>query len=97
MQYRISQFNIVYRSSCVYPLLSRINIVATYIWTNSFLATAMQCKISIINVNRIVHKYRQQVSLKAGVGGNHHVTGIKDKCTSVYQVYADDQFYALPK
>ena len=78
MQYRINEFNGVNRSGCVYPLLSRINIVGTCIWTNSFLATAMQCKVSIITVNRIVHKYRQQVSFKAGVGGNHHVTAMKD-------------------
>ena len=78
MTYRINQFNGVYRSGWGYPLLSRINIVATYIRTNSFLTIATQCKVSIMIVKRIVLKYRQQVSLKAGVGGNHHVTTMKD-------------------
>ena len=78
MPYRINQFNGVYRSGCAYPLLSWINIVPTYIRTNSFLATATQCKVSIMTVKRIVHKYRQQESLKAGAGGNYHVTAMKD-------------------
>ena len=93
MPYRINQLNGVYRSGCAYPLLSRINIVATYIWTNSFLATATQCKVSIMTVKRIVHKYRQQVSLKAGVGGNHHVTAMKD----YVQVYIKSMLMINPK
>ena len=52
--------------------------MAIYIRTNSFLAIATQCKVSRMTVKRIVHKYRQQVSLKAGVGGNDHVTAMKD-------------------
>ena len=89
MPYRINQFNGVYRSGCAYPLHSRINIM----WTNSFLATATQCKVSIMTVKRIVHKYRQQLSLKTGVGGNHHVTAIKD----YIQVYIKFMLMINPK
>ena len=93
MPYRINQFNRLYRSSCVYPLLSRINIEATYIWTKNFLLTTTQCKVSIMTVKRIVHKYRQQVSLKAGVGGNHHVTAMKEYA----QVYIKFMLMTNPK
>ena len=93
MPYRINQFNGVYRSGSAYPLLSRINTVATYVRTNSFSATATQCKVSIMTVKRIVHKYRQQLSLKAGVGGNHHVTAMKD----YVQVYIKFMLMINPK
>ena len=67
--------------------------MATYIWTNSFLATATWCKVSIMTMKRIVHKYRQQVSLKAGVGGTHHVTAMKD----YVQVYIKFMLMINPK
>ena len=67
--------------------------MTSYIRTNSFLATATQCKVSIMTVKGIVHKYRQQVSLEAGVGGNHHVTAMKDHA----QVYIKFMLMINPK
>ena len=93
MPYLINQFDEVYRSGCAYPLLSRINIVATYIRTNSVIATTTQCKVSIMTVKRTVRKYRQQVSLEPGVGGNHRVTAMQD----YVQVYIKFMLMITPK
>ena len=46
-----------------------------------------------MTMKRIVHKYRQQVSLEAGVGGNHHVTAMKD----YVQVYIKFMLMINPK
>ena len=55
-----------------------MRIVATYIQTNSLVATAVQCQISERTVRLIVAKYRQHVTLKPGVGGNNKSTVMKD-------------------
>ena len=46
-----------------------------------------------MTVKRIVHKYWQQVSLKAGVGGNHHVIVMKE----YVQVYIKFMLMINPK
>ena len=74
----MNQLSGIYRKGCAYPLNTRMRIVVTFIQTNSVLATATQCRVSEMTVRRILAKYRQQVMLKAGVGGNNRSTVMKD-------------------
>ena len=76
--FKMNHLSGIYRKGCAYPLNTRMKIVVTFIQTNGVLATATQCRASEMTVRRILAKYRQQVTLKAGVGGNNRSTVVKD-------------------
>ena len=93
MLYHINQFSGIYQKGRAYPLNFRVRIVATYIQTNSFVATAAQCQVSERTVRRTVAKYRQHVTLKPGVGGNNRATVMKD----YVQLYIEVMLMVDPK
>ena len=78
MPYRVSRFNGVNNQGSYYSMVDLVRIVSTFISTNGVSSTALQMKVSRNTVRRIVVKYRQEVSLKPGEGGNHTQTVMKD-------------------
>ena len=74
----MNQLSGIHWRGCAYPLNTRMRIVVTFIQKNSVLATARQYRVSEMTVRRILAKYRQQVTLKTGVGGNNRSTVMKD-------------------